>query len=549
MVLAACGGGNGTTPSSSSGAKGPVSINILGGPSGPFPAANFNPLVNNNNTGVLNGTWGMIYEPLIFENRSTGEITPWLASGYKLASDAKSITFTIRQGVKWSDGQPFTADDVLFTLNLLKQFPALDVQALWKTTLSSVVAPDADTIQATYKQADSSSTWSFARQNIVPKHIWSSIADPTTALNAQPVGTGPYTMKSFSPQVYVLQKNPNWWQGADKIGVDELRYLSTNDNTAAQLLISQGKIDWASIGWDPKYDAAFINPDPAHRHHWFPGNNTVMLYLNLTNPLFSDLNVRKAISLAIDRNQIHQSAAVYANPANPSSILPSNKDYIAPEYQSAQFTADTNQATQLLQQAGWTKGSDGILAKNGQKFSFNLIVPNGWSDWVATLQVISTNLKAVGIDAKVNTLATPDLYTGNLNAGKYDAAISWTDAGPTPFFYLRDWLRSTYSWDSASKRAAQGTNWEHWQNTDTDKLLDQYLNSADPAVQKQAIAGLEKIVVEQLPAIPLDYNVSWSEYTTYHVTGWPDENNAYDYGSVFYDQDSVSVVLHLKPVQ
>ncbi|HLZ58177.1 MAG TPA: ABC transporter substrate-binding protein [Ktedonosporobacter sp.] len=543
MLLVAC-GGPGTSATTAPGAKAPVTINILASPNGAFTAANFNPLVVQSASN-LSGNQGMIYETLIFQNRATGEITPWLASDYKLADDASSISFTIRQGVKWSDGQPFSADDVMFTLNLLKQYPALDSQSLWTNIIKSIATPDANTIAITFQKPDSTATWAFAQQFIVSKHAWSSVSDPTTALDSQPVGTGPYMVKSFTPQVYTLVKNPNYWQ-ADKIGVDRLRYLSTNDNTAAQLLISQGQIDWAGVGWDPKYDAAYTQKDPTHYHHWFPSTNTVMLYLNLTKPMFSDLNVRKAISLAIDRDQIHQTAAVYANPANPSAILPSNKDWIASEYQSAQFKLDQATARQLLQQAGWTPGPDGILTKGGQKFSFTMIVPNGWNDWVSSLQVISSNLKAVGIDAKVNALASPEVYTGNRDAGNYDAAISWTNAGPTPIFFLQAFLQGSNTWDTATKKTATGTNWEHWKDPATDTLINQYLATADPTAQKQAIAGLEKIIVDQLPSIPLDYNVGWFEYTTTHVTGWPDDSNPYDYGSPFNAPDNEFVILHLK---
>jgi len=541
IVLAACGGSSGSTTNPGN-TKAPLSLNILASPGGAFTAANFNPLVASGNN---SGTQGMIYETLIFQNDATGEITPWLASDYKLATDASSISFTIRQGVKWSDGQAFSADDVMYTLNLLKSNTALDLQGLWTNIIKTVTQPDANTIAITFQKPYSTATWAFAKQYIVPKHIFSTVSDPVTYLNSQPVGTGPYTVKSFTPQVYTLVKNPNFWQ-ADKVNVDQLRYLAANDNTAAQLMISQGQIDWAGIGWDPKYDAAYTQKDPTHYHHWFPGTNAVMLYLNLTKPMFSDLNVRKAISLAIDRDQIHQSAAVYANPANPSAVLPSNKDWIAPDYQSAQFKLDQATAKQLLQQAGWTPGSDGILTKGGQKFSFTMIVPNGWNDWVASLQVISSNLKAVGIDAKVNATATPQVYIDARNSGNYDAAISWTNTGPTPFFFMQDFLRGSDTWDLASKKIATGTNWEHWQDASTDKLLDQYLSTADPAAQKQIVTSLEKIIVDQLPSIPLDYNVGWFEYTTTHVTGWPDETNQYDYGSPFNFPDNEFIVLHLK---
>ncbi|GHO46614.1 ABC transporter substrate-binding protein [Ktedonospora formicarum] len=539
MLLAACGG------SGSSGSK-TSSLNILASPNGNFKAANFNPYIDPNN-GSMFGAQGMIYESLIYVNRYNGQVTNMLASDYKLADDATNITFTVRKNVQWNDGQAFSADDVLFTLNLLKQFPALDSQGLWSSVIKDVATPDADTIKITFKQPTSTAPVYLGQLYIVPKHIWSTVSDPAKYANDKPVGTGPYMLDKFSTQVYTLKKNTKYWQaGLPKI--DQLRYIATSDNTAAQLKISKGEIDWAGVGWDPKYDANFTKKDPAHNHQWYPGNNTVNLYLNLTHAPFDDLKVRQAISLAINRDEIHQKAALYAEPAHPTAVLPSNqKDWLSPDYQSAKFTQDLTKAASLLEQAGFSKGSDGIYQKGGKKISFKMIVPSGWADWESTLSVISDNLKQVGIDAKPDSLATPDVYTQALNSGNYDAAISWTDKGPTPYFPFNDLLRSTKTWDTGKTILAGSTNWEHWKDAATDKLLDQYVSTSDVAKQKEAIYGLQKIMVEQLPVIPLDYNVGWFQYTTKNAVGWPEKSNDYAYGSPFDAPDCENIVLHLTP--
>lgn len=317
MLLSACGGGN----ASNSGTK-TTTLNILASPNGNFKASNFNPFIDPNN-GAMYGAQGMIYETLIYMNRYDGTVTDMLASDHKIADDASSVTFTIRKGVKWNDGQAFSADDVTFTLNLLKQYPALDQQGFWTNIIKDVTNPDSNTVKVDFKSPNSIALWNFSQLYIIPKHTWSSVSDPTTYTNDKPVGTGPYTLKSFGPQAYTLQKNTTYWQsGLPKI--DQLRYLATSDNTAAQLKISKGEIDWAGVGWDPKYDASFTQVDPQHYHHWFPGNNTVMLYLNLTHAPFNDLKVRQAISLAINRDDIHAKAALYADPANPTAVLPSH---------------------------------------------------------------------------------------------------------------------------------------------------------------------------------------------------------------------------------
>jgi peptide/nickel transport system substrate-binding protein len=436
-----------------------------------------------------------------------------------------------------------------FTLDLLKKYPALDGQGLYSNNvIASYSKVDQNTLKVAFTKPTSTALWFFSQTPIVSQKEYSTFADPTKDTDSQPVGTGPFMLKTFSPAAYVLVKNPNYWQpGLPK--VDTLVYHSVNDNTTAQTQITSGQIDWAGIGWSPTYDAQYINKDPQHYHEWFPGSNTVYLYLNLTNPMFQDVRVRQAISLGINRASIISKAAPYGVAANASGILlPANQQWLPDKYQSpSAVQLDAAKAESLLQQAGYTKGSDGIYQKNGQKLSFKMDVPNGWSDWQSALDVVSGSLKAIGIDAQQNALATPNIYLDNLSHGKYQTAISWTSKGPTPYFQFVDLLSSSKAQNGST--VATGTNYEHWTDPKTDQFLNQYLGTTDATAQKQAIAGIADVVATQVPSIPLYYNVEWDEYTTTHFTGWPDKTNPYDYGSPFNGEDSAYVLLNLTPVQ
>src|SRR5262249_25009899 len=153
----------------------------------------FNPAVN----GVANG---FVYEPLIYVNTlESGKTTPWLASSYAWSDGNKVLTFTIRKGVKWSDGKPMTAADVAFTFDEMKKFPALDLNALW-SVLSSVTQTG-DQVTLTFKPPGVPYFCFVADQTfIVPQHIWSGIANPVTYANNKPVGTGPYSIGKCTPQ-------------------------------------------------------------------------------------------------------------------------------------------------------------------------------------------------------------------------------------------------------------------------------------------------------------------------------------------------------------
>jgi peptide/nickel transport system substrate-binding protein len=533
MFVASCDSSTG----SSSGKYG-GSVTIVAAPNGAF-TQNFNPFLANSSR---TGTQGMIYETLLLFNRLQGNIKPWLASSYQWSSDATQLTFHLRQGVKWSDGQPFTSNDVVFSLELAKRFPALDANSLWSVT-QSVTNPDPSTVIITFKQPEVPMLWYVGGQTyIVPQHIWQNIKDPTTDMNPNPVGTGPFTLKSFDSQLYVLGKNPHYWQPG-KPYVNELRYPAYTSNTSADLLLSQGAVDWTGL-FTPNVERTYVSRDPAHNHYWFPPSDVVMLYLNTGKAPFDQVAVRQAISAAIDRDQISTIAENGYEPvAHPTGlILPTEQKYLDSQYTKLTYKKDSTKAASILEAAGYKKGSDGIFAgKDGKPLSFKISVVAGWTDWVTTSQIISSNLKAVGIDASVNVVTYNDYITA-LAQGDYDSAISWTTTGPTPYYLYNALLSGTNTAPVGQKATS---NWERWNDQTTNKLLLQYASSPDAATQQQAIAGLQKVMVEQVPSIPLVYGAIWYEYNTTHFTGWPDQNNPYAMPAPYSAPDAEIVALNI----
>jgi peptide/nickel transport system substrate-binding protein len=538
-VLAACGSG----PKASPGPRHNY-LTIVANASGDY-TQNFNPF----NTSNLTISQGVIYETLLFFNREGGgTITPWLAKGYNYSSDLKTITFTIRQGVTWSDGQPFTASDVAFTLNLLKKYPALDLNGLWNT-LTSVTAPDPQTVVVTLNSAFDPILWYLAGQTwIIPQHIWQSVTgDPSQYTDANPIGTGPFVFKSFTPQLVVLTKNPHFWQPGKPL-VQELRYPAFDSNNSAELVMDQENVDWAGI-YSPNLNKTYVAPDPAHNHYWFPPSDLLMLFTNLTRYPLSLLPVRKAISDAIDRSSLSKIAeSGYEPVASPTGlILPYDQKYLDPSLAGVQFpsTGDAAAAATELTSAGFTKGSGGIYVdKNGKKLSLNLDVVSSFTDWVSGAQIIATNLKALGIDLHVNTISQ-DAWGNNLAVGSYDLSLCWTNPGPSPYFIFDSLLRST---NSAPIGQQASSNYERWNFPSTDQMLDTFAQSNTLSVQQQAMYGIEQIMVNQLPSIPLLNEPYWYEYNTGSYTGWPDATHAYAEPSPYSYPDDEIVLLNLKPV-
>jgi peptide/nickel transport system substrate-binding protein len=532
-LLAACG----TTSNTNTTMRGGT-LTMVPGPTGDY-TRNFNVFANGS---VLNGTQGLIYETLLFFNREDGSVKPWLASSYQFSSDATSITFKLRPGIQWSDGKPLTSADVVFTLKLIHDHPAVDYSGLW-TVIRDVSAPDDHTVIVTLKQPSVPLLWYLGGQTyIIPQHLWSGVSNPVTYTNPNPVGTGPFVLKSFTPQMYVFDRNAHYWQPG-KPYIDEIRYPSFNSNTSADLLLSQGSVDWTGL-FTPDVNKTFANRDPVHNHYWFPPSNVVALYLNLAKYPFNVLAVRQAISAAIDRNKLYRIGEDgYEPPAHPTAlVLPANQSFLSPDYANASFSVDTARASSLLERAGFKKGSDGIYVdKNGKKLSFNLNVVSGWTDWVTDCQIMASNLQAIGMDVKVNTISFNSYYTA-LQTGSFDTAISWTSTGPTPYYLYNSMLASV---NTAPIGQPATSNWERWSDPTTDKLLEQYARSPDQSVQQQALSGLQKIMVEQLPTIPLIYGATWYEYSTTHFVGWPDEQHPYAVPAPYAAPDEEIVVLNL----
>lgn len=539
MILSACGGGN-TTNNSSSSSNGKTILKIAT-QSYDFAQSGFNPYNGHPNAGVL----GLVYENLYFVNVNDGSFTPMLATGYQWSKNNTQVTFNIRQNVKWNDGQPFSANDVVFTFNAMKQYPAADTNGVW-SYLSSVTAPDANTVVMTFQKAYPPELVTIAGHvYIIPQHIFASVGDPTKYLTDHPIGTGPFMLTRYQPDLAVYDKNPNYWQ-ADKVKVDEIRYPEYKDNSTLQLALPKGDVDWAGY-FSPTLQQDFVAKDPTHNHLFMDAINLYSICVNQRDPVVggqAGLPVRMALTYALDRNAIAAQATAGLEP--PGSItglvLPTAQSWLASQYANLPTTADTAKAEKYLTDAGFTKGADGIYQKNGKRLSLTLRSVDSYSDWNAAAQLIASQAKAVGIEIKNVTVGEDNYYTLRSD-GKYDYQMMFCGmvGGPTPYYLYNQYLNSN--------EIGQGKfNFVAWNDPTTDQLLNQYASTTDSSTQKQAIQGVEKVFVNNQPFIPLWTGADYDEYTTTHFTGWPDQSNPYSSGSPNTAPDYEQVILHLQPV-
>jgi peptide/nickel transport system substrate-binding protein len=518
------------------------SITIVPSPVGKFNCS-FNPFESASSfTTNCYGVNGLIYESLIYTDQLTGQTESWLAKSFNWSNNAQALTLKLQPHALWSDGQPFTSADVVYTFDILHRFPALDKYKIWDQ-LTSITASDATTVIMKFAAPSLVLQWFVGVKTfIVPQHIWKDIPDPSTAKLSHPIGTGPFLLQSFSPDLYTFKRNSQYWQPG-KPYIDEVRFPSYESNTGTTVLLAQGTVDWTGVFID-SVDKSYVMLDPTHNHYWFPPTAMVALGLNLARKPFQSVAVRQAISLAINRDAIaSQAEGGYVPAFSPTGIvLPGFESYLDPKYAQLTYQMDISKAKELLAQAGYHVGSDGVLVNGeGDRLAFTLSTVDGWTDWIKASQLIATQLQAVNIAVEVQTFPYSDFFQQE-QLGTFDLAIISTSSyqGPSPFYYLNSILNSQLTAPIGQQALS---NWIRWNDPETDRLLKNYQEATGDAAQKEAILGLQKIMVEQFPILPLFASFPKSEYSTARFVGWPDASHPYALPSPYSSPDIERILI------
>ena len=511
---------------------------------GDITAKNFNPF----STTALQPTLGVIYEPLYWYNfAKQSDPTPVLATGYSWNAAGTELTIKLRPGVKWNDGQPFTAKDVAFTFNLVATTPALNPSGLAATAKATAD----DTAVLTFKSKSLMQEPAvLANQAIVPEHIWKDIKDPTTNLNENPVGTGPFKLKSFTPQSYVLTKNDQYWEQGKPI-IKEVRYLPVQSADAASAALVAGKVDWASAYLPGIDNIIKSNKDLTYVNT--PVMTTVLVTcsnsgLGCTGPQ-TDPAVRKAIYLAMNREQLAKLAGGgVAGVGSPTLLLPGRDDDWIADAGSAKLpqSAGADEANQALDAAGWTKGSDGVRTKAGKRLSLTVQTVTGWSDYISINDTLKQQLAAVGIELKPSQVSWNEWNAAQTN-GKFQLSLDSVGLGAsTNPYFTYDGKLATANTMPVGKNATAG-NQARFSNPVVDAALKVAAGTTDKAVQKAEYAKIQAVIADQLPYIPIYVNSMLTEFNTSRATGWPTKDDTYVLPAAWKAWDAGIVLKTIKP--
>ena len=490
------------------------------------PPATWNPLDPN----AAMGTVGLQYETLFLYDPLADTFEPWLAESASW-TDATTYTIKMRQGVTWSDGQPLTADDVVFTIGLGK------IKAVgWNIWdyITDASAPDASTVVVKFNNPayQEWATWTYDKP-ILPRHIWESRAneDILKDTNANGVGSGPYGYRTAAEDRMVWERNDGWWATTALNLEVKPKYIVdivNGANNVALGLLMQGGIDLSNNflpGIATLVDNGYVSTYFKGAPYMLSGN-TAWLVTNDQRKPTDDPQFRLAIAYAVNVPDIVNK--VYGNivrAADPTGLLPTWDKYVdTAQRDQLGFSYNPQKAQQILDAAGYRKGGDGFYAnKDGSAIKLTIMVPSGWSDWEAARDVIISSLKAAGI----NTEARIVDYNGLVDArNNYDfdlAVNNEVQLSNTPWTYYDYMFRMPLMEGSGKNR-----NYGGYENPDAWALVQQLDKTPvdDVAAMQSITSKLQKISLTDMPVIPLWYNGLWSQVSNVVWTGWPsDEGN------------------------
>src|SRR6188472_162090 len=514
------------------------------------------------NWDYVTGLVGFAYETPFRYDPLKDKFIPWLATGGGWTSKS-AYTMAIRSGVKWSDGQPMTAKDVAYSYNLLKS-PTHPQHPLFADTGLKSIKASGNKVVFTFSGTPAFQEFDNYRFNVavVPQHIFKSYSttDITTGNLSDTkklVGTGPYTYQSgvgAASTTVVWKKRNDWWATSalgKSVGPTYVVDIKNGTNAAALSNLLAGNIDLFN-NFAPKNAIkgkfkTYYSGAPYHL-----GANTTWLFPNTTKKPLNDPKFRRALADSINIGQIiDKSYQGLVNKASPTGLLPIWSKWIDNKVVAQDgFSYSPTKAKAALAAAGYkdTNGDGYVENKDGSAIDLSIVVPNGWSDWMTAIQVISDSAKQVGIKIAP---AYPDYATlvDDRGHGRFDLVLgNDRQMSNTPWTY--------YQYIYNLPIADNQTTMNYQRYTDQAAFaLTQKLNrtpSTNTKAYQAILTSLQKRFLQTLPAIPLWYNGMWSMVNTQYWTGWPSATgNQFTPSSWrnYWQMTSIDMLTHLRPAK
>jgi peptide/nickel transport system substrate-binding protein len=441
----------------------------------------------------------------LYQVNENYELEPVLADSYEPSADGKTYTFKLKSGVKFHNGDDFTADDVVYTYEWIMDEANASTRLANFELVEKVEAPDPQTIVVTLKEADVTFMVNVATTLIYPSKVHAEVGED--AFKGAPVGTGPYTLGEWTPQQRVsLVAFEDYFRGRSNF--DEVRIDVVPEAAGRMAALETGQADNSIWGLNAE-DNTTLKESGNFKVYETLQLATNHFPLNNKHPFLSDMAARKALLTALDRQSFADDIFLGQAQVATSNLSPAIEKYYNPDVTKYEYDPDA--ARQLLEDAGWVEGSDGIREKDGVKAAFTLMVFQGDTQRRPEAEIAQQWWSDIGVQVELQEGITSDILAGMVD-GTYDAALfNWVyggSAGGDP--------------DARDTLATGGANnFFQYSNEEVDQLLSDGVRELDEEKRIEIYRRIQEIIADEVPFLFL-LNLQNITFYSNRIQGLPE---------------------------
>lgn len=487
----------------------------------------------------------LFYEPLIrVDHTDANKPKPWLAKSYKFSDHGKTLTFKLRDDVKWTDGHPMTSEDVKYSLELPSKTKGLGAAPL--PHLKSVSTPDKHTAIVHYSKSELHDLVNYGSQPrlIVPAHIWKK-HNPVKWTNKKPVGTGPYKLDKFSPQAMKLDvRDDDYWGGKFK-GVKHVNVKAFGSEGSGKQMVLKNQVTWSTMSWK-NYQDDFVKQDPKRHHYWtYPTGGSEGVLFNMKKAPTDNVHIRRALYAALDSKKLLKLYDTGQKAANPTGLDGEFwSDYMPRDLAKTRHKQDVAKARSELKSSGY-KVKSGKLTKNGKTYPLSLKTNADYGNWSAYAPGLKSQWKkALGLKVRVKKSPTDQLGEYQ-QEGDFQMLYDFLSGGNDIWSSLDSQLNSEYLKPLGTKATSGDPGRYH--NKKVDKLLDKMSRTRSRAQLKKNATGIEKTVVDEVPYAPIHSAAWFIEVNSKDWGGFPEQDKAKYVPQSQLETDATLTLQHLTP--
>ena len=451
--------------------------------------------------GASHEVGGQIYSGLVTNDKDQ-QVKADLAESWTFSDDCTRVTFRLRDGVRWHDGKPFTANDVLFTHALMVHPKTPTPYREDFEQVQTIEVVDPRTVTITYKTpyAKGLQSWSMY---MLPKHLLQTYMEQGRLREAPqnrtaPVGTGPYRFKEWkSGEKVVLTANPDYYE-RDRPYISRLVYRIIPSQATVFLELKAKGVDAANLTalqFNRQTDYPAFNK--AYNRYRWTGNNVTYLGFNLKDPRFADKRVRHAIAHAINKQELIDHVILGRGQRATGPYLPGTWPH-NPNVSDLRY--DPARAKQLLAQAGWKeRNAEGYLVKDGKPFAFEILTNQGNDERKKVAEIIQAALREIGVKADVRIIEWATLLKEHVRKRNFDTLVLGWGLGIDP---------DRYSMFHSSKTRPEDLNVASYANPEVDEYLERGRATCKQEERARAYRRVHELLAEDIPVMFLYHRES-----------------------------------------